>query len=317
MDFESQGLEELTTDRPEDAFPFKDSPTVSWIDVVGLHRTEALEAIGRAFGIHPLVLEDIANVHQRPKGEYYDEYIFVALKMLRYEQGLKAQHISLVLGRNFLLTFQEGEGDVFDPVRERIRKNRGQVRKKGADYLLYCLLDVVVDHYFLVLEGIGEEIELLEGEVLENPSSATVRALHRVRRDLIELRKAVWPPREVVNALHRESHDLIEKDTLLYLRDLYDHTIQVLETVESLREMVTGVLDVYLSSMSQRTNEIMKVLTIIATIFIPLTFIVGIYGMNFQYMPELNWRFGYFGVLGLMGLVAGLMVLYFRRKKWL
>ena len=318
FDYDSERYEEREVESVEECFPYRDQPTVTWINIDGIHQVEIMERIGGHFGIHPLVIEDILNTHQRPKIDDLDDYLFVVLKMLDYgEEGVDAEQISIIIGQNFVISFQERRGDVFDPVRERIRKNKGRIRRMGADYLAYSLLDSVVDNYFAILEGIGERIELLEEELVENPSTRTLQEIHDLKKEMIFLRKSVWPLREVVSGLERGESSLIRETTVIYLRDVYDHTIQVIDTVESFRDMVSGMLDIYLSSISNKMNEVMKVLTIIATIFIPLTFIAGIYGMNFGYMPELEWHLGYFAVLSLMAIMALMMVIYFRKKKWL
>lgn len=293
---------------------------VCWINVTGIHDIETVEDLGTKFGLHPLVMEDIVNSYQRPKQEEVEGYIFTVLKMLYYDKGdkeVKTEHISIILGDRSVITFQELPGDVFDPVRERIRKSKGRIRKLGPDYLFYALMDAVVDNYFLVLETIGEEIESLEEQLLNHPTPEILQSLHRLKQEMIYLRKGVWPLREVINSLLKSESKRIKKGTRIFLRDVYDHTIQVIETVETYRDMVSGLQDLYLSSISNRMNEVMKVLTIIATIFIPLTFIAGIYGMNFDVMPELKWKFGYFAVWGVLLVVGVAMVIYFKRKKWL
>lgn len=304
----------------EEAFSFRDTSTVTWINIDGVHNTEIIEKIGKHFALHPLLLEDIAHTEQRPKMEDFGEYIFVVVKMLYYDENgaeIIAEQVSLILGKNFVISFQEREGDVFNPIRERIRNAKGRIRRMEADYLAYALIDAVVDHYFLILEKIGERIENLEDELVSRTTSETLRAIHILKREMIFLRRSVWPLREVISGLGRRESVLIKKSTELYLKDVYDHTIQVIDTVESFRDMVSGMLDTYLSSVSNRMNEVMKVLTIIATIFIPLTFIAGIYGMNFQFMPELGWRWGYFMILCVMALIVIGMVIYFKKKNWL
>jgi len=294
--------------------------TVSWLNVSGLHKPEIIDKIGDEYDIHSLTLEDILNTEQRPKVEIYDDYVFIVLKMLQYndqKKELDAEQVSLILGQNYLITFQEKEGDVFDRVRSWIEKGQGRIRKKGADYLAYALIDAVVDHYFLVLERFGDHIENLEEKVFSDPDSAMVSEIQKMKGDLIYIRKSVWPLRESVNILLRDELNFINSENMVFLRDLYDHIIQVIDTVETFREMSSGLLDVYLSSISNRMNEVMKVLTIIATIFIPLTFIAGIYGMNFHYMPELEVPWAYPAVWAVFVIVAIVMVLYFRRKKWL
>jgi len=320
FDYDRERYEEKELKSIEECFPYKDRPTVTWINIVGIHQVERMEKIGNHFGIHPLIMEDILNTGQRPKMDDLEDYVFVVLKMLNYNEGddeIDAEQISIILGQNFVISFQEREGDVFEPVRERIRKNKGRIRKKGADYLAYTLLDSVVDNYFTILEKIGERIELLEEELVENPSTQTLQEIHSLKSGMIFLRKSVWPLREVISGLARGESSLIKETTVIYLRDVYDHTIQVIDTVETFRDMISGMLDVYLSSISNKMNEVMKVLTIIATIFIPLTFLAGVYGMNFRYMPELEWHGGYFAVLFLMVIIGLGLLIYFRKKKWL
>ena len=304
----------------EESFPFKDTPTVTWLNINGLHDIELLEKLGKHFNIHHLILEDILNTDQRPKVELFEDYLYIVLKMISFNEEkneLDIEQISLVVGENFVITFQEREGDIFDPVRERLKANKGRIRKSGPDYLAYALLDIVIDHYFLVLEKLGEQLENLDNRVISNPDQALVQEIQHLKRELIYLRKSVWPLREVINNLMREETDLISEHTLPYLRDLYDHTIQVIDTVETYRDMDSGILDIYLSSLSNKMNEVMKVLTIIATIFIPLTFIAGVYGMNFEFMPELKWRWAYPTILAMMAIVFVGMLFYFKRKKWL
>jgi magnesium transporter len=246
------------------------------------------------------------------------EYVFVVLKMLSSDRNkITSEQISIVLGPDFVVSFQEREGDVFNPIRERIRIGRGRIRKMGADYLAYALLDSVVDNYFIFLEKLGDKIEFLEEELVTNPTTETLQTIHDLKTEMVFLRKSVWPLREIISGLERGESALIQESTEIYLRDVYDHTIQVIDTVETFRDMVSGMLDIYLSSVSNRMNEVMKVLTIIATIFIPLTLIAGIYGMNFQYMPELGWRWGYPMVWLIMLVIGALMLVYFRRERWL
>jgi magnesium transporter len=279
-----------------------------------------VEKIGTHFGIHPLIMEDILHTGQRPKGEDLGDYLFIVLKMIYHDEEkdeVIGEQLSLILGPNYVISFQEREGDVFNPIRERIRNAKGRIRKAGADYLAYVLVDAIVDHYFAILEELGGTIESLEEELVTNPRPETLQTIHTLKRELIFLRKSVWPLREVISGLEREESPLITEPTGIYLRDVYDHTIQVIDTIETYRDMVSGMLDIYLSSLSNRMNEVMKVLTMIATIFIPLTFIAGIYGMNFKFMPELEWHWGYPMALVVMLLIVGSMFIYFRRKKWL
>ncbi|MDZ7343366.1 MAG: magnesium/cobalt transporter CorA [candidate division KSB1 bacterium] len=309
----------------EAALPYKDKPTVTWINLDGIHQVDILENIGQRFGIHPLALEDILNTAQRPKVEDYGDYIFIVLKMLSYNERSRTtegEQISIVLGSTYVLSFQEKTGDIFDLIRERIRNNESGLRKNGPDYLVYRLLDTIVDHYFLILEKLGEEIEEVEEELMKNPAKETLTTLHHLKREMIFLRKSIWPLREIISKLEREESPLIKSATGIFLRDVYDHTIQVIDTVENFRDMLAGMLDIYLSSLSNKMNEVMKVLTIIATIFIPLTFIAGIYGMNFNTerspwnMPELNWYFGYPAIMAIMTIIGLAMVIYFKQKKW-
>ena len=320
IDYDESHVEDKEAKRIEECFPFTDKPTVTWININGLHQLDIIEKIGEHFNVHPLVLEDIVNTGQRPKIEDFVDYIFVTLKMLRYsdeEKETKAEQVSLILGSNFVISFQENEGDVFDPIRQRIEADKGRIRKMGADYLAYALMDAIVDNYFTILEKLGDRIEDFEEELVVNPKPETLQAIHHLKREMIFLRKSVWPLREVINRLERWESSLINKSTAIYFRDVYDHTIQVIDSVETFRDMLSGMLDIYLSSISNRMNEVMKVLTIIATIFIPLTFIAGVYGMNFRFMPELEMPIGYPVILLVMLFIGILMFAYFRKKKWL
>ena len=291
---------------------------VTWVNVEGIGRLELLKKLGECYGIHLLVLEDIANTDQRPKAEEYDNYLFVVLKMLTpVESGVSSEQVSLVLGEGWLLTFQEGlDGDPFSPVRQRLNNVQGRVRNQGADFLAYSLMDVIVDNYFLVLEQVADSIELMEEELMRAPEPRTLAEIYRLKRELLFIHKAIWPLREVLNSMIRRESPIVQEPTLIYLRDLYDHTIQVIETVETLRDMLSGMLDIYLSSVSNRMNAVIKVLTIIATIFMPLTFIVGLYGMNFKHMPELEWQWGYPAVWLLMVVVTAGMLIFFKNKRW-
>ncbi len=320
LDYDELNFQEKQVSDISECFQFKATPTVTWINIDGIHRIDIIEKLGQQFGLHPLILEGILNTEQRPKFEDFEECIFVAIKMLGYDdqkQSSYAEHVSLVLGPNFVISFQEKVGDVFEPIRDRIRNAKGRIRKMGSDYLAYSLLDAVVDNYFVILEKLGEKVESIGEELIAEPTEKALHQIHSLKRELIFLRKSVWPLRELINGLQKSESSFIKESTRVYLRDVYDHTIQIIDTIESLRDTVSGMLDVYLSSISNRMNAVMKVLTIIATIFIPLTFIVGIYGMNFKYMPELEWRWGYGIVVLIMALVAVSMLLYFRKKKWL
>jgi magnesium transporter len=326
IDYNEEKFQEKKAENVEECFPFKEKPTVTWLNIDGLHEIDVIEKLGKHFGIHPLVLEDILNTDQRPKIEDFESYIFFILKMIYYDEkkgGVHSEQVSLILGQNFVISFQESIGDVFDDVRDRLRNSKGKIRKMGSDYLAYALIDAIVDNYFVIIEKFGERIEGIEEELIDNPTSNTVQMIHDLKREMIYLRKSVWPLREVINGLQRGESDIIQKDTYIYLRDLYDHTIQVIDTVETFRDMISGMLDIYMSSVSNKMNEVMKVLTIFAAIFIPLTFLAGIYGMNFNpeagpfNMPELNWFFGYPMVLVAMLGVVIIMLIYFKRKRWL
>jgi len=320
IDYDENQLQEREIHNIEEALPLKDLPTVTWINIDGLHEIDVIEKTGKHFNIHPLVLEDILNTGQRPKAEEFEDSIYVVLKMLQYDKDtekIRSEQFSLVWGQNFLISFQEIQGDVFKIVRERIRNSKTRIRKAGTDYLAYTLVDAIVDHYFLILETLGENIEILEEELLETPTSKTVQTIHDLKQDMIYIRKQIWPIREIINSLVKSESSLIHESTHVYLRDVYDHTIQVIDTIESYRDILAGMLDIYLSTVSNKMNEVMKVLTIIATIFIPITFVAGIYGMNFKFMPELEWRWGYLMVWAIIAVVVGVMIGYFKRKNWI
>ena len=319
IDYDQEGLREKEARTVEECFPLQDAPTVTWINVDGIHEVEIVEQLGSRLGLHPLIQEDIVNTQQRPKMEDFGTYLFIVLKMpyCDEEGQMQATQVSLVLGPNFVVSFQEWSPDVFEPIRERIRAGKGRLRSMGADYLAYALIDAIVDDYFVLLERLGENIEELEDELVTSPGPQTLKPIHNLKRNMISLRRSVWPLREVVSFLERGETQLIHESTRIYLRDVYDHTIQVIDAIEALRDTAAGMLDVYLSSVSNKMNEIMKVLTIIATLFIPLTFLVGVYGMNFDHMPELRWHYGYAMVWMVMLIVAGAMLAYFRRKRWM
>ncbi len=320
IDFDGEHFSEKKANSPQECFPYRDTPTTTWINVDGLSRPDIIEKRAVHYGLHPLVLGGILTPSRRPKLEDFGSHLFFVGKMLYYdgEKGrIVVEQISIVVGRNFVLSFQQRKGDVFDAIRERLRTSSGVAREKGSDYLAYCMMSSMVDNYFTVLEKIGEDIESLEEALIKSASENTLRAIHRLKREVLTVRRAVWPLREVFSWVDRLQTPLIKPDTRHYLRDLYELSVQVIETVETYREMLSGMVDLYLSSLNNKMNEIMKVLTIIGTIFLPLSFITGIYGMNFIYMPELAWKWGYFIVLGLMGLIALVMLLYFKKKKWL
>ncbi|MGE5401811.1 MAG: magnesium/cobalt transporter CorA [Ignavibacteriales bacterium] len=296
-----------------------------WVNIDGIHQTGIIEEIGSIFDIHPLTLEDILNNAHRPKTEDNGQYIFIVMKMLGFERGsnsVQVEQVSLIIGKGYVISFQENETDEFEVVRDNLRKNKGRTRELGADYLSYRMLDIVIDNYFAVLEKMGELIEGLEDELIEKPTRDTLQKIYKLKNDMIIIRRAIWPLREVISGLEKTESELVSKTTFPYLRDLYDHIIQLIDTNENYREMVAAMMDIYLSSISNRLNEIMKVLTIISTFFIPLNFIAGLYGMNFNTavskynMPELNYYYGYPMVIGVMLMVALILLVYFKRKKW-
>ncbi len=294
---------------------------MSWIQVDGIHDTALLEQLGSVFELHPLILEDILNTDQRPKMEDLGGYLFIVLKKFCASADrngeIASEQISVILGPGWVITFQEKEDPFFNPLRERLRAGKGRIRKAGVDYLAYSIIDIIVDSYFHVLETLGERIEREEEALLGKPAERTLQAIQRLKRDMIDLRKAVWPLRETIAALERSESPLIHAATRIYLKDVYDHAIQALDTVETYRDMLSGMIDIYLSSLSNRMNQVMKVLTIIATIFMPMTFLAGVYGMNFRHFPELEWAWGYplFWIVNLA--IAAAMLILFKRKRWL
>jgi magnesium transporter len=321
IDYDEQTFEERTLQSMDECAVYKAKPTATWINVEGVNNPVLIERIGECFGLHRLVTEDLMNVVQRPKVEDYGEYLFVVLKMLTYDEKdgrIVPEQVSLIVGENFLLSFQEGvKGDVFPLIRDRLRAGKGKIRKMGVDYLAYSLLDALVDGYFVILERLGERIDLLEEELITRPARSIMEQLYQLKRELLFMHKAVWPLREVVSALVRRESPLIREATTPYLRDVYDHVVQAIDSVEIYRDMLSTMLDLYLSSVSNRMNEIMKVLTIIATIFMPLTFLAGVYGMNFKHMPELEWKYGYLFAWIIMAGIGIAMGFYFKRKKWM
>jgi len=307
-----QSMEEFISSRAENK--------ITWLNIDGLHDVGVIETIGKQFNIHPLVLEDILNTEKRPLIEDYGDYIYMVAKMLSYddeENIVKAEQVSVVLGNNYVVTFQESVGDVFNSVRERLRQGKGRIRKDGPDYLAYSLVDCIVDNYFIILEKFSESIEDIEEVLMNDFDQDIVEKIYRMKREMVLLRKSVWPLREVVIGLERFESTLINKSTIIYIRDLYDHTFQVIDTVETLSEMLSGILEIYLFSLSNKMNQVMKVLTIMASIFIPLTFIASIYGMNFEFMPELQSKYGYPIVLAFMISIVIFMIVLFKKKKWI
>ncbi len=320
MDYEGDRLDEHCPMDVETVFPLRDEPATSWINIDGVHDIGVIEKLGQHFLIHPLILEDIVNTAQRPKLEEFDDYLYLVLKMLTWDDvagRVRAEQVSLVLGHHFLISFQEAEGDVFEPVRKRIRAGRGRIRGSGSDYLAYALIDSIVDHYFIVLEHLGEKIESLEAQLYEDGGDDPLNAIYRLKQEMIYLRKQIGPLRETLNLLHKTENPLVQEKNRVFYADVYDHLVQGIEVIESLRDVLSGLQDLYISLTGQRMNEVMKVLTIIATIFIPITFVAGIYGMNFEVMPELKWRGGYLMVWAIFGVIAAAMLVYFKRRKWL
>jgi len=312
---------EKKTDRLDECLEFlQEGAPVLWVTIDGLARIDLLQGLGDFFGLHQLTLEDILNTDQRPKQEDYEGYTYIACKALEYsehEDAVESEHVSLVIGSNYVISVSEREADNFTLLRKRLEANRGGVRALGAEYLVYSLLDIIVDRYFVVLEKTGERIEILEESILKKPDEKTLQSVHALKRDMIGIRQAAWPLREALIGLEQSESIFVNKSISLHLRDVYSHVVQIIDTIEIYREMLSGMLDIYLSSVNNRLNEVMKVLTIFAAIFIPLTLISGIYGMNFKFMPELEWFYGYPFALGLMGLTAIVLLGYFRRKKWL
>jgi len=319
-------LDRSVTD-PGDLLPLLHQHSVTWVNVDGLGDLETIKRLGEIFGLHKLAQEDVLNVGQRPKVDEYDTYLFIVARMLdrphdhhgdpRNDHRLGTEQLSMFVGKDFVLTFQEWPGDCLDAIRMRAKEKRGRVRDAGADYLAYAILDAVIDEYFPVIESYGDLLEQLEDEALVRPRPGTGTRVHKIKRDLLVLRRAMWPLREAVNVLQRGTSSLITAETRLYVRDAYDHCVQILDLVEIYRELCTGLLEMYMTSISHRLNEVMRLLTIISTIFIPLTFIAGVYGMNFKNQPEFNTRFGYPIVLLVMAAIGITMMVFFYRKGWL
>ncbi|MEJ2673049.1 MAG: magnesium/cobalt transporter CorA [Deltaproteobacteria bacterium] len=303
-----------------ECLPLDQEPGVTWINITGVSQVKTLEKLGECFQIHPLVLEDILDVEQRPKIEDYDTYLHIALKTIgpfREDQEVEVNQVNIILGPGYVISFHEGGGDVFRPVRERLLAGKGRIRKLGADYLAYALIDLVVDNYFVALESFSDKVEFLEDEVVIRPTPETLLEVHRFKNDMVMLRKSLWPLREVIARLERRESPLISENLTMYFKDVYDHSIIAIESVETYRDILSGMLDIYLSSMSNRLNEVMKVLTIIATIFMPLTFITGFFGMNFKHMAELEWQYGQSFTVLAMVVIAAAMLWYFRKKQWI
>lgn len=313
-------IEKVITD-PKECRLFIEKDTITWINVEGIHDINIVQSITDSISIHPLVLEDILNVDQRPKLEEYNGYIYIVLKMFhtgkKQPDEIIPEQVSIIFSKNFVITFQEGiEGDTFHDIRTRIRNNKGIITKMTSDYLVYSIIDSIIDSYFSILEIFGDRIEVLEEELVNNPQKRTLTEIYRIKREMLYLRKSVWPLREAISRLERGESELVSLNTHLFLRDVYDHTINVLDTIETYRDMLSGMIDIYLSSISNRLNETMKYLALISTIFIPMTFIASIYGMNFDIMPELKWVNGYWFALSLMASIGLGFLIYFKKKKW-
>ena len=318
IDYSSNTVEETDVSTVEECIPYKDKSSVTWIDIQNIEDEKVIDSIGSLFSIHPLIIEDIKRIGQRPKMEEFDTYSYFVLRMFSFlNDKIQTEQISIVMGKSYIITFQEKPGDVFDPIRERIRAKKFRINTLGSDFLAYSLMDVIIDNYFVILETLGEEVEHLEDVLLLNPTKAALHKIHSLKRKVLSLRRSVWPLRELLTNFERSESPLIQRSTHEYIRDVYDHAIQIIDTVETYRDSLSSMLDIYLSSVSNRMNEIMKVLTVISTFFIPLTFITGLYGMNFKYMPELSLKWGYPAVLIIMILTVAGLVVYFKKKKWL
>ena len=320
IDYTSDTHHEQSINDVTESFPYKETDTVTWVNINGLHDVPLISKLGEHYNLHPLLLEDALNTYQRPKMEQFDNCLFVVIKMLGVDQegkNIVTEQMSLVLGDKWVISFQEQEGDVLDGLRERLRKKGGLARERGVDYLFYRLIDTIVDNYFFVIENISNAIEELEEEALNSPTEETLSKIQQLKKKLVNMRKSIYPLREVVLNLKNGESNLIRKETMRYLNDVYEHIIQLSDSIETHRDLLGSVMDLYLSGVSNKMNQVMKVLTIISTIFIPLTFIAGIYGMNFEYIPELKYRYAYHTTWGVMILVTIGMLIFFRRKKWL
>lgn len=321
IDYTDDYFNEIHINNLEDLKPFKDSSSVTWINIQGLHDVELISRIGESLGLHPLTMEDILDTNQRPKIEEFEDHLYISMKMINHIQELNqidVEQISIIVHQNFVICFQEKPGDVFDNIRERLRNGKGKARKRGADYLAYMLMDLIIDFYYETLDQVWEKIERLEDYVVRRPDRIELKDIQVARRDLIQLRKYMYPVRDVMQSINTRSSDFFSENTLMYIRDSHDHAIQVVETLDNYREILTSVMDLYLSQLSMKMNEVMKVLTVISTIFIPLTFIAGVYGMNFKHMPELDWELSYpVGFYVICGIITAGMIIYMKSRKWL
>jgi magnesium transporter len=311
IDYDENQYAERGVKNIEECFGYKATPSISWINIDGLHQVEIIEKLGAHFVLHPLLQEDVVNTHQRPKFDEFEDHLFIVLRMFFFnevENELEGEQVSLIVGANFVISFQEKQGDVFEQVRERLRNGKGRIRKKGSDYLAYSLIDAIVDSYYNILEGLGENIESLQERMVAEPKQEDLQIIQHLKRDMLFFRKSVWPLRDLISGLAKSESPLIKKDVLVYLRDVYDHVIQAIDTLETFRDMLSAMLDIYLSSVGNKMNQVMKVLTIIATMFIP---------MNFKYMPELDWRYAYLAFWVVVVTVFIIMIAWFKKKKWL
>jgi len=320
VDYNKDIIEEQTVESIAQILLCREKATVTWVNIEGLGNVELIGAIGEAFNIHPLVLEDILNTHQRPKLEEYDDYLYCVLKGISLvENGFAVEYeqISMLILNDLVFTFKEKRDEIFEPVRRRLRSSKGHFRSQGADYLAYVILDTIVDSYFTLQDSLDEIVDSIEEDLLTDPTTETLATIQEVKRELIFIRRSISPLREMLNAILRSESPLIEEKTLIYFRDISDHVLRISESIESSRDMVSGLLDIYITSISNKMNEIMKVLTVFASIFIPLTFITGIYGMNFDYMPELKWKWAYAVLWGVFVTIPIILLVYFKKKKWL
>ena len=321
LKYDAEHLVAQTLDNQTDITFLQSAPEiVDWYDIRGLHDTRLIEALGKTFEIHPLILEDIVDTDQRPKFEEYENGLFLVIRALHFQKSqekMAVEQVAIYFQKGLVVTFQETGSDLFESVRERLQLRKGKIRSRGADYLVYALADVLVDQYYFMLEDIEEVISQLEEELLDNPDETIRERIHLVKRTLIAARKSMSPLREAINRFGKTENEVIEENTKLFIRDLYDHTIQVMDMAENYRDMLSGLQDLHLSEISYKMNQVMQVLTVITTVFVPLSFLVGLYGMNFDNMPELHYRYGYFILWGIMILVAGGLLLWFRKKRWL
>jgi len=320
VDYSKDHLEERQIHSLDEILEYKDSNTVTWVIIEGLADVDTIEKIGQLFDVHPLVLEDILNTHQRPKFEEYDDYLYIVLKSLTKSTDtfeVNAEQISLLVIKNFLFTFREQTDDLFTPILQRIKNSKGHLRDLGSDYLMYAILDTIVDQNFILIDALDESVTVLEDDLLSEPTHETLNAIQRLKRETISIRRNISPIRELLAGILRSESPLLTENTHIYLRDVSDHSIRVLESVETYRDILSSLVEIYMSSVSNKMNEVMKVLTVFAAIFIPLTFLAGIYGMNFEYMPELKWKWGYPTIWAVFAVIPIVLIIYFKKKKWL